>query len=468
MTGSAPPGLHSGARVEMSPAIPDPRESGCFVFSDCAYDPASGTARLAYRFDDGPELVETIVFPWAPWPPEASRQDAFLRALKLLHLVAGVSYYKAGLSPRFEFREPEFAKAAGDFLQTLYLEGLAEFAYVNRLDLVSRIRFPETASAQVGASPLLLRDRALVAMGGGKDSLVGLELMRRADIEVMPICVGGSELIADTVAAAGLPLLRTQRQLAPQLAEMNRAGAWNGHVPVTAVNSAILVCAAILYGSRYVVFANERSADEATLTAADGHPVNHQYSKSSAFERAFRDVVHSLVSPDIEYFSILRPFSELDVVRQFSRMTAFHAVYSSCNRNFHLDGPRVQGRWCGDCPKCRFAALSLAVFLPPEDVKAIQGKDLLDDAGQIDGFRELCGLGRDKPFECVGEIGESRAAMAALFKREAWSSHAVVRALREELAAVAVPEMDELLKARSAHFIPAPIARRLELPGKAS
>ena len=93
---------------------------------------------------------------------------------------------------------------------------------------------------------------------------------------------------------------------------MNRAGAWNGHVPVTAINSAILLCASILYGFRYIVFSNERSADEATLLTDEGVEVNHQYSKGSEFESAFRDVIASQVSPDIEYFSVLRQYSELE------------------------------------------------------------------------------------------------------------------------------------------------------------
>ena len=62
-----------------------------------------------------------------------------------------------------------------------------------------------------------------------------------------------------------MPLIAIGRRLAPELVQMNREGALNGHIPVTAVNSAILLCASILYGFRYIVFSNERSADEATL-----------------------------------------------------------------------------------------------------------------------------------------------------------------------------------------------------------
>ena len=455
-----------------SQGIPDPREAQCFRFLACRYDPETGVASLSYAFENGPELVEQITFPHAPWPPEASRQACFGRALQILHLVAGISYYKAGLSPNIELQNPESLAGLYPFLDELYVKGLGELGYVNQLDIRARVRFPADSASdsdsRFAARPLILPERALVAMGGGKDSLVGLDLIQQAGVDVMPVCVGGSDLIRNTVKAAGLPMIRIGRQLAPGLAEMNRAGAWNGHVPVTAINSAILLCAAVLYGFRYIVFSNERSADEATLVTADGVEVNHQYSKSSAFESAFREVIASQVSPDIGYFSVLRPCSELGIVERFSKMEKFHPVYSSCNRNFHLDGPRVDDRWCLDCPKCRFAALSLALFLPPAAVVAIQGGDLLNDPAQEQGFRALCGLGRDKPFECVGEAGESRAALAALGKNKQWMRHAIVRALLPELEQMEVPSLDSLLRPSGRHFIPAHLYDRMDIPGQAA
>jgi len=441
-----------------NPSLPDPRAAECFRFLACDYDPEKGVARLSYGFDDGPEMFETITFPHAPWPPDATRQACFRRALELLHLVAGVSYYKAGLSRKIELQNPRALTGFAPFLTELYVRGLGELGYVNGIDIEERVRFPAAGSAveqqSVMAHPLILPERALVAMGGGKDSLVGLDLVQRAGLEVMPVCVGHSTLIGDTVKAASLPLIRIGRQLAPQLTQLNRAGAWNGHIPVTAVNSAILLCAAVLYGFRYIVFSNERSADEATLVTADGIEVNHQYSKGSAFESAFRKVIAEQISPDIEYFSVLRPFSELGIVKRFSELTQFHHVYSSCNRNFHLDGPRVENRWCRDCPKCRFAALSLALFLSPNEVLAIQGGDMLNDAGQEQGFRALCQLGQDKPFECVGEAGESRAALVALGSREEWRQHAIVQALLPDLEHVEIPPLERLLQPSDRHFIP--------------
>ncbi len=406
------------------------RQASRFSFTRHHYDAATGEATLSYDVD-GRLLTETITFPWAPWPSDASRQAAFFQALEVLHLIAGISYYKAGLARSIDLPGCKVDESLADFLNELYMQGLGEFAYVNDLDLSALPRFETNTDSPPVAMDLDLPERALVAMGGGKDSLVCLEMLKKAGMEVQPVCVGGSELIGDTAKAAGLPLIRVQRKLSPLLTEMNAAGAWNGHVPVTAINSAILLCAGLLYGHRYIAFANESSANEATLTDANGKEVYHQYSKSLAFELAFREVVQERVSPNLEYFSLLRTYGELAITRQFAEMTEYHAVFSSCNRNFHQDGSRIEGRWCQDCPKCRFAALALAPFLSPEQLIAIQGDDLLNRQDQLKGFRELCGLGEDKPFECVGSIAESRAAMKHLAGQPGWQGKTVVQILFE-------------------------------------
>jgi hypothetical protein len=446
----------------------------CFSFSGFQYDPTNGAATLSYDVDNR-VLQEKITFPWTPWPVDASRQAAFLQALELLHLIAGISYYKAGLAHRIDAGETRVDEVLADFLNELYVNGLGEFAHINQLDLSAMVNFEvntDSGSATMDLpradqstaplpQPLDLPERALVAMGGGKDSLVCLQMLREAGVEVQPVCVGGSALIGETVKAAGLPLLRIQRELSPELSVMNANGAWNGHVPVTAINSAILLCAGLLYGYRYIVFANESSADEATLKDGQGKEVNHQYSKSLVFEQAFRDIIHHRVAANIEYFSLLRPYGEIAITRKFSEMTEFHAVFSSCNRNFHLDGSHIDGRWCQECPKCRFAALALAPFISPAQIIAIQGADLLDQEKQLPGFKALCGLGTNKPFECVGSIAESRAVMKHLAAIPEWQAKHVVHVLAQFPEIKQSGEIELKPDAGAIHCIPAPIMAKL-------
>ncbi|MGH8184478.1 MAG: UDP-N-acetyl-alpha-D-muramoyl-L-alanyl-L-glutamate epimerase [Rhodanobacteraceae bacterium] len=421
-------------------SLADPRKAHAFRCVRCDY--ADGVAELVYAFDAGPELIERVRFPDAPALPEA-RKAAFDAALRMLHLIAGVSYYKAGVPPRIEVETGALEIATADLLDALYLHGLAEFAYRNGLDLRGRIAFPRGSTNTIPTPALPLKGRALpqrvlVPIGGGKDSLVVVEALKAAGIDATATWVGASPLIASVAARTGLPILNIGRELSPVLFEYNRMGAWNGHIPVTAINSAILACAAVLYGFDTIAFANERSASAATLEYA-GQQVNHQWSKGWTFERLFADWLHAHVAADLDYFSLLRPYSELAVTRAFAKSgAAYFDAFSSCNRNFRILGPKPADRWCGQCPKCHFVFLALAPFLPKPRLLQIFGRNLLDDESLARGLDALIEYRDHKPFECVGEASEARAAFAALAARPEWREDALVARFREEIA----PQLD--------------------------
>jgi hypothetical protein len=469
----------------------DPRQAERFRFVRCGYD--EGVAELVYAFDQGPELVERVRFPDAPALPD-ERRPAFDAALRLLHRVAGVSYYKAGIPPAVEVEGGALDAATADLLDTLYRHGLAEFAYRNGIDLDGRIAFPRSAPpvhdlpasssrrrpgssdfAVPGTGPIPGQDceaatldlprRTLVPIGGGKDSLVVVEALKSIGADATAAWVGASPLIATVAARTGLPTRNIGRELSPVLFDYNRLGAWNGHVPVTAINSAILACAAVLYGFDSIAFANERSASAATLEYA-GRQVNHQWSKGRDFEIAFAAYLRSHVAPGLDYFSLLRPFSELAVTRAFAKCGAdYFDIFSSCNRNFRILGPKPADRWCGQCPKCHFVFLALAPFLPKPRLLAIFGRNLLDDETQAGGFDALIEYRDHKPFECVGEAAEARAAFAALAVRPEWREDALIARFREDT----LPQLDAStlglepwLKPAGGHQVPARFSEALD------
>ncbi|ALN61508.1 hypothetical protein GLA29479_623 [Lysobacter antibioticus] len=404
-----------------------------FRFVRCQLDAATGVAELVYAFDDGPELIETITVPGAPFALAGARATAVERALRLLHLIAGVSYYKAAVPETIRIDSYAIDAETAALLELIYVNGLGEFAYRNGLNLHGKIRFPvDAAAADTKAGPLGLKPHALVAIGGGKDSLVSIEALRTLGVEQTVTWIGGSQLIAACAQRTELPTLNLGRALAPQLFELNRQGAYNGHIPVTVVNSAIMVLAALLHGVDQVVFSNERSASYGSLIEGTGE-VNHQWSKGWACEQAFGDYVQHQVAADLHYYSLLRPLSELAVARQFARTDRYDTHFSSCNRNFHILGERPASRWCGVCPKCHFVFLALAPFMPKPRLVGIFGRNLLDDAAQTDGFDALLEYRNHKPFECVGEGRESRAAMAALAERPEWREDTLVERFAREI-----------------------------------
>ncbi len=434
-----------------------------FHFAGCDFDAASGVARLRYAFDGGSELVETITVPGAPFALDAARAQAAERALRALHLIAGVSYYKAAVPEEIRIDSYAIDADTATFMDEVYLNGLGEFAYRNGLNLHGRIRFPASDASAGGAPALGLRRHALVAIGGGKDSLVSIEALRAIGVDQTVTWIGGSQLIKACAERTGLPTLNIGRQLAPELFEYNRQGAWNGHIPVTAINSAIMAFAAVLLGVDQVVFSNERSASYGSLIEGTGE-VNHQWSKGWTFERDFGAHLQKHVAADLHYYSLLRPLSELAVARQFAKSDRYDAHFSSCNRNFHLLGERPANRWCGVCPKCHFVFLALAPFMPKPRLVSIFGRNLLDDPAQVPGYDALLEFQDHKPFECVGEGKESRAAMAALAERPEWREDAIVeRFSREIRPQLGASELDvaPLLEIDDEHRIPAALWERL-------
>ena len=437
---------------------------GVFRFVRCRFSADTGVAELAYAFDHGPELVETVTVPGAPFTLEPARAAAVERALRLLHLVAGVSYYKAAVPGEIRIDSYAIDAATAALLEQVYLNGLGEFAYRNGLDLRGRIRFPFDPALATAAAPALgLGERALVAIGGGKDSLVSIEALRAMGVEQAVTWIGNSQLIRTCAERTGLATLNIGRALAPQLFEINRQGAYNGHIPVTAVNSAILVLAALLTGAGQVVFSNERSASYGSLIPGAGE-VNHQWSKGWAFERMFGEQFERAVAADLRYYSFLRPLSELAVARQFAKSHHYDEHFSSCNRNFHILGEKPAQRWCGLCPKCHFVFLALAPFMSKARLVRIFGRNLLDEDAQAAGFDALLEYQDHKPFECVGEGRESRAAMAALAARADWREDALVARFAREI----LPQLDPgelaiepLLEIEGEHRVPVALWERL-------
>jgi len=401
----------------------------CFRFVNCHFSAESGIINLVYAFDNGPCLTETLVLPGAPFYLDPLRTAALQRALQLLHLIAGVSYYKAALPRKINIENYAIDQPMATLVETIYEKGLGEFSYRNKLNMQGRFRLPVKAKQSMYIPPpvLALKHHALTAIGGGKDSLVSIQALQKANLSQTLTWIGNSTLIQACTERTGLPQFNIQRTLAKELFAINQQGAWNGHIPVTAINSAIMLLAAIALGYDQIVFSNERSANYGSQIKGIGE-VNHQWSKSWEFENQFSEYIQTYIVPNLHYYSLLRPLSELAIARQFAKNTYFDNYFSSCNRNFHILGKRPQQRWCGLCPKCHFVFLILAPFMHKQRLINIFGRNLLDDITLAKDFDALLEFDdQHKPFECVGEGRESRAALTTLAHCPQWKNDALVK-----------------------------------------
>ena len=407
----------------------EPGSVRTFRILDRAYDPVARTARFRYAFDDGERFEETVTFETPPPAGALFDEDGFGRALLHLHVAAGTSYYKAAAPPEVVIEEDGLTPAELAFHHRLYDDGLREFAVTNGLPVPRPVELratgrplPPPSARTAGDGPHGL----VVPIGGGKDSMVLIEAVRA--LRPRLFAVNPHPLTVSLAGEADLELLVVRRRLSPNLVELNRRGALNGHVPITAIVSLVAVAGAFLYGYDAIAMAVERSASEETVVV-DGVAVNHQFSKSLEFERLLADLVTGSIDPGLTSASALRPYSELAIARAFAGLTRYHGTFCSCNTAFR-QGAGPDDRWCGNCPKCRFVALVLAPFLAPEALTAVIGRDLFADPAQIPGFAALMS-DEDKPFECVGERRESAVALRLLTEQPRWRRSPVVEALAE-------------------------------------
>jgi UDP-N-acetyl-alpha-D-muramoyl-L-alanyl-L-glutamate epimerase len=404
----------------------DPSKVRQFRFVSWDFNPETAVASFIYGFDNDERFVEELVFAGANIALTPDEQSAFGLCLRHLHLMLGISYYKAAVPPEIVIETGDIDEETAQFFEEVYLKGLGEFAYRNDLDLRGRIRFPHSPTARPNPSLIALTRRTAVPVGGGKDSVVSIEALRSADEPIVLFSLGEFEAINRVAEVSALPMVTVKRRLSPRLFALNAQGAFNGHIPISAVIAFVLPVCAILYGFDSAALSNERSASVGNLDYG-GMDVNHQYSKGFEFETRVSQHFKGRLLQHFDYFSFLRPLSELQVTRLFSRSTAYHAVFTSCNAAFKIDEGKRISRWCCRCPKCRSTFLLLAPFTEKGRLLSIFGQNLLNQGGQIDGFAELIGVRGFKPFECVGEPDEYLAALLLLSENPEWQEDIVVR-----------------------------------------
>ncbi|GAA4535225.1 hypothetical protein [Pseudonocardia xishanensis] len=424
-------------------------------FTYVGFDVEPGHNRLTcrYRLDDR-EFNETFNFPGGgDWT-----QPAVAEAARLLFLLAGISYYKAGAPPVIDLASTAVTPLERKMLLRYHLDGLGEFAHRNELDL-SALQIVGPERTRDTPTPYLAKPgRPLIPFGGGLDSIVSVELIRpRADDPALFVVNRPGDRFAaieEPAALTGLPVVRAERVLDGQILRSRELGFLNGHVPVTGIISAIALVAAVLDGRDAVVMSNEWSASSATLVV-NGRPLNHQYSKSAEFEATLRAVVaEALGAPD--YFSLLRPFSELWIAREFATDLRYLHHFHSCNRAFHIDRSTRQSQWCGRCDKCCFIDLVLAPFVPAEQLRQVfAGTEPLAEPELLGTFRRLLALDPDaKPWECVGDEAECRVAARLAGERPDRRGNPILKALVSASEGFIDPSVETLLAPLSEHHIP--------------
>ncbi len=386
-----------------------------FTYQDYTYELSADELSITYSFSINglSEFHPTWKIARIAPIDYAINNDLIDEMVFSLGMVELISYWKIACPPKVILNKHSLTPEQIDWWKKLYWGGLGEFYYTNGIEECQENFMTITAaegskpSPARSKSPLNLntdsKPRVMVPIGGGKDSVVSIELLKD-NCERFPYIINSRGATEETVKVAGLKesTIYSKRTLDKNMLDLNKQGFLNGHTPFSALVAFSTIIAGYLNGISYVALSNENSANESTV---EGSYVNHQYSKSYEFEEDFRKYESSFIGSGVYYFSFLRPLSELQIAMLFSRFKAYHKVFKSCNVGSKQD------IWCGHCPKCLFVYIILSPYLTPEELDEIFNKRLFEDETLMEDFDKLCGVVPEKPFECVGSRDEVNASL---------------------------------------------------------
>lgn len=404
-----------------------------FLYKDYSVEYIENAYRIVYHFEI-PGLCE-FQSKWE-FPAKERVNETILKALAFhLGMAETISYWKCACPKQLKILCGTLSAEQKTWWKKLYYNGLGEFMYRNGIvvseeELVT-IECEENVDAPMHDTRAY--DGCLVSVGGGKDSVVSLEVLKGEKITTYSI--NGNATTKNVIAVCDHKQgdYAAKRILDKKILELNAAGYLNGHIPFSAVVAFSSFISAFLSGNRYIVLSNETSANETTVKDSF---VNHQYSKSFEFEQDFVSYIRKVTDSDIHYFSLLRPLTEMQIAWLFAKCKSYHEVFRSCNAG------SKQGIWCCNCPKCLFVYIILTPFLSQEELVHIFGENLLEKDSLDLYFRELTGIEENKPFECVGTRREVLVALKTFIAR---GGKSLLTERYKETIEAAPGELDEML-----------------------
>ena len=331
-----------------------------------------------------------------------------------LGMIESISYFKSTCSPHFFIKCGKLDEFQVNWFKKLFYLGLGEFRYINNIKIKKEefVKFYSEGEAISIESENCNLEGIIIPVGGGKDSNVTLDLLKDYKEQSLIFCIGSKSVSMKCAQIAGYEenkIIEVNRIIDKNLIKLNSKGYLNGHTPFSAIIAFITYLCAYLVGKKYIALSNEDSANE---TNVEGENINHQYSKTIEFENDFREYSNKYLKANVEYFSMLRPISEIQIAMLFSKLENFHKIFKSCN----VGSKTEPWKWCCDCPKCLFVYIILSPFLYKEKLINIFGEDLFEREDLQKTFIELCGYGENKPFECVGTYKEVRFAISEVIK----------------------------------------------------
>ena len=388
-----------------------------WIFDFKHYEVNGTEVKFYYAYRDGDKTVASFCERYILPSPIDPNQPVTKRILQMLHLLVGISYYKSlfgDVSHPYQLNDNDVS-----YLNAVYDRGLGELAYLNKVtDTIQ----PFVSNTDDTHDPVGLDGHGgLLGIGGGKDSIVAGELLREINIPTatMDMATRDNHGQAGAVMQVmGFEQFPIERYLDTSIVEFtDKHHGHHGHIPFSAILAWFGVLIAHATKKRYVLMANESSTSTGNTTW-NGQVINHQWAKSYEFEKITQNYIHATLSPDIWYFSPIRPYSSLAVMALFAHWgEKYYPTFTSCNFVLRIDpNKRPNNRWCGVCPKCLSTWLLLSAWLDRKQLENIFSKNLFEDESLKPTLLELLDLKGHKPLNCVGTSEELRAVTRKALK----------------------------------------------------
>ncbi|MFQ5629108.1 MAG: hypothetical protein ACE5I1_10135 [bacterium] len=252
--------------------------------------------------------------------------------------------------------------------------------------------------------------------GGGKDSLVAMKLLERGGIDYATFAYSNSvygpahqqHQLIYRLLQHGTPANQHQQWVydsfidAPVLALHPEVGVKSIAAAETPASIFGALPVVLQHGYRFIALAHERSANVGNLTwDVTGEEVNHQWGKSYQAEVLLNDYIQTELISNFSYFSLLQPIYDVVIFNLLRRDLDAVPDTHSCN---------LRKPWCCRCPKCAYVWLNYMAYLPVDLVNSVFNVNLFDLEENQGSFRQMLGLAEHTPFECIGQVPETRLA----------------------------------------------------------
>ncbi len=382
------------------------RTSNVFAFSY-----AIQTEKKLFAYTENLEFPDNVVI------DENDKTAAYI--LDQLTIGLGISYYKGFLSKSIDLHHAPLSNDEAAYWNTVYTKGLGELLLRNNMDKSLIAAFPVTESSHTDSrvnadtvSKKDLKEEAMLGFGGGKDSYVSFETLKKQGVSPTFYLIETNKAynaLRKDIQDLKLPCIFIKREIDKAFIEDTKSiPLINGHVPISMVYAWIGILIASVTGKKYVSLGNEASTEEKTAGE-----INHQWSKTQEHEGLIQGMIENHVHKDMKFFSPIRSFSSIKVAKTLCEYPEYLAHFSSCSKQF-VQQNNNEKRWCNECAKCLGTFILLAPWLGVEKTVAVFGENLLEKESLKPILEELTGIRPNKPFECVATVAETNACLEAI------------------------------------------------------